>query len=227
MNIAIIGAGNVGKAVGASLGRAGHSIIYAANSQDSAYKASQALGGKGSAASVREAARLGDVVILAVPYAAVQSVAADIAPVVMGKVVVDVTNPMKADGTGLVTEGGPSAAEMIASWMPGAHVVKAFNTLFARVQADPKAHGVELDGLFATDDEAARATVGEMLRSMGFRPVWVGTLARARELEAMGFLNILLQMATNGDWASSFTLVGAPKAALEHPMPVGSGGRVK
>lgn len=92
-------------------------------------------------------------------------------------------------------------------------MVKAFNTLFAGVQADPSTHGVTLDALYATDDDRARVEVGDLLRSMGFRPVHVGPLARARELEAIAFLNIQLQMQAHGDWRTAVALVGAPEAS--------------
>jgi predicted dinucleotide-binding enzyme len=216
MKIAIIGTGNVGRALGASLSRAGNTVIFAASSPDSSRKAAEAVGGT-FAGSVREAAERAEMVVIAVPYAsAARQVATEIAPVVNGKMVIDATNPLKADYSGLATEGGPSGAENFAAWLPGARVVKAFNTLFASVQADPKSHGVLIDALFATDDSGARAKVGELLRSLDFRPVYVGPLARARELEAMAFMNIQLQMSAEGDWRTSFSLVGAPKSSLEH-----------
>jgi predicted dinucleotide-binding enzyme len=214
MKIAIIGTGNVGKALGASFSRAGHTVIYAASSADSSRKAAEAVGGT-FAGSVREAAERGEMIVLAVPYASAgRQVAAEMAPVVNGKIVIDATNPAKPDGSGLATEGGPSGAENFAAWLPGARVVKAFNTLLAQVQADPKSHGVEIDALFATDDQDARSKVGALLRSLGFRPIYVGGLARARELEAMAWLNIMLQVGSQGDWRSAFTLVGAPPAAV-------------
>jgi predicted dinucleotide-binding enzyme len=216
MKVAIIGAGNVGKALGSSLARAGHSVVYAASSPESARRAAQTVGGNAATAvgSVREAGQAAEIVVLAIPYTSAREVAAELAPVVAGKVVIDATNPVKADGSGLATAGGPSAAENLASWMPGARVVKALNTLFASLQADPKSHGVEIDAFFATDDEAARAQVGTLLRSLGFRPVYVGPLARARELEALAYMNIALQIGMSGDWRTSFSMVGAPKAAL-------------
>jgi NADPH-dependent F420 reductase len=216
MNIAIIGAGNVGKALGASFARAGHKVIYAARTEEHARAAAQAV--KGHAFDVVEAAQRGEIVVLAVPYAsAAQEVAAAIEPVVKGKVVVDVSNPLKPDYSGLATNGGPSAAESFVAWLPGARIVKAFNTMFAQVQADPKIHGVEIDAFFATDDDDARACVADLIRSMGFRPVYVGPLVRARELEALGFLNIQLQLGAGGDWRTAFSMIGAPKGALEHP----------
>jgi predicted dinucleotide-binding enzyme len=215
MNIAIIGAGNVGKALGSTFARAGHSVVYAATSVDSSRKAAEAVGGT-AAASALEAAQSAELVVIAVPYASAgREVASEIAAAVGGKIVIDVTNPIGADG-GLATPAGTSAAEEFANWMPGARVVKAFNTLFAAVQGDSGALGVEVDALFATDDEAARATVGDLLKSLRFRPVYVGPLARARELEAMALLNIQLQMTAAGDWRTAFALIGAPKAALEY-----------
>jgi len=214
MKIAVIGAGKAGKALGGAFVRAGYSVVYASKSGESAAKTAAETGGT-AAGSVRQAAEGADVVVLAVYYAAAgREVATEIAPVVEGKVVIDVSNPVKPDVSGLVTEGGPSAAENYASWMPGAHVVKAFNTIFSSVHGDPKAHGVMIDALFAADDEGARATVAELLRSIGFRPVYVGPLVRARELEAIGFLNIALQMSAQGDWRSAFNLVGAPKSSV-------------
>jgi 8-hydroxy-5-deazaflavin:NADPH oxidoreductase len=215
MKIAIIGAGNVGKALGATFARAGNSVIYAAASPDSSRKVAEDVGGT-AAGTVREAAAEADMVVIAVPYASAgHQVAAEIAPVVSGKIVIDVTNPLKPDYSGLATEGGPSGAENFAAWLPGARVVKAFNTLFASIQADPRSHGVEIDALFATDDSGARAAVGAFLRSLGFRPVYVGPLARARELEAMAFMNIQLQMNAEGDWRTSYSLLNPPKAAVE------------
>ena len=213
MNIAIIGTGNVGKALGVSLVGAGHTVAFAA--QDAGKTASVAAEvGATTAASPVEAVRAADVVILAVPYQAAEGVVAEIAAAATGKVVIDATNPLKADYSGLATAGGPSGAEILAASLPGAHVVKAFNTIFAGVQGNPAAHGTTLDALLATDDDGARATVSALATSIGFRPVYVGPLAAARELEAMAWLNIRLQMLTGGTWQSSYVLVGAPAAAV-------------
>lgn len=218
MKIAIMGAGNVGKALGSTFARAGHEIAYAARSQESSRAAAGTVGGT-AAPSPAEAAQGADAILLAIPYSAAEDVAAQIAGAVEGKIVIDATNPLKPDYSGLATAAGPSAAENIASWLPGARVVKAFNTLFASVQADPGTHGVTVDALFATDDETARTQVAELLLSIGFRPVYVGALARARELEAIGFLNIQLQLVAQGDWRTAVTLVGAPDATVAHGKP--------
>ena len=216
MKIAVIGTGNVGGALGTSLTRGGHSVTFAARDIEKARAVAAQVRAE-VAATPREAAADADIIVLAVPFSELENVARDIAAVAAGKVVIDSTNPLKPDYSGLATEGGPSAAERLQRALPGARVVKAFNTVFASVQADPQVHGVTLDGFFATDDEEARAKTAALLSSIGLRPVDVGALARAGELEALAFLNIQLQMRHGGDWRSAVTLVGAPAGATEAP----------
>jgi predicted dinucleotide-binding enzyme len=212
MKIAIIGTGNVGRALGTSFLGAGHQVVLAAHDVAKAAEAASAIGAlaEGSAAL---AAGTADVVVIAVPFGAVASVAAEIAPVIAGRVVVDATNPIKPDYSGLATGDGPSGAERLAAALPGARVVKAFNTVFAANQGNPGAQGMTLDALYATDDAEARATFATLASSIGFRPVHVGPLAAARELEAMAWLNIRLQLLTNGSWQTAFVLVAPPEAA--------------
>jgi len=213
MKIAIIGAGNVGRALGSSFAAAGNTVVFAGRDAAKTAEAAQAAGGT-SAATPAAAAVGADVIVIAVPFTEAEGVAASLAPIAAGTVVIDTTNPLKADYSGLSTEGGPSGAELIASALGGGTVVKAFNTLFAGVQGNPAAHGQVLDALYATDDEAAGAVVAGLASDIGFRPVKVGPLAAARELEAMAWLNIRLQMITGGAWQTSFVLVAAPAASL-------------
>lgn len=212
MQIAVIGTGNVGSALGTSLVRAGHVVVVAGRDADKAGRVAQAIGAR-AATTAAEAAAEADVIVLAVPYGELAAVAATIGPAALGKVVVDTTNPLKPDYSGLATTG-ESAAEQLAVALPGARVVKAFNTLFASNQADPAGRATTLDALFATDDEAAAATVAELTASIGFRPVRVGALAAARELESLAWLNIRLQLQTGGTWQTAYVLVAPPEAAL-------------
>jgi len=213
MKIAIIGTGNVGTALGASLVRAGHTVTLTGQDATKATAAAAQIGAQ-AGTSLASAVEAAEVVVLAVPYASVEAVAADIASVISGKVVIDATNPLKADYTGLATEGGPSGAERIAALLPTGHVVKAFNTVFASIQGNPDTHGQIVDGLFAGDDVAAKAVVASLIKSIGLRPVDAGSISGARELEALAWLNISLQMRTGGSWNSSFVLVGAPDRAI-------------
>jgi 8-hydroxy-5-deazaflavin:NADPH oxidoreductase len=213
MKIAIIGTGNVGKALGRSIAGAGYDVAYAAQDPVKARKVAEDVGAE-AASTPAAAAADAEVVVLAVPYAAVETVASEIAVVTAGKVVIDATNPIKPDFSGLATDGGPSAAERLAGLLPDASVVKAFNTVFAGVQGNPAALGITIDALFATDDDAAAATVSALAGSIGFRPVRVGPLSAARELEAMAWLNIRLQVLNDGGWQTSYVMVSPPDHAL-------------
>jgi len=226
MKVAIIGAGNVGKALGTSIGKAGHDVIFASTG-DSAKAAAAQVGEKAGTASPRDAVAQADIVILATPYTATRDVASEIEGAVADKIVIDATNPVAPDMSGLATERGTSAAENIGRWMPGASMVKAFNTMFATNMGNPTGLGEQVDALFATDDENARERVATLLSDMGFRPVWVGGLARARELESMAFLNILLQVSTGGYWNTAYKLMAPPAAALEHRVAAGAGASTK
>jgi predicted dinucleotide-binding enzyme len=212
MKIAVIGTGNVGSALGGAFARAGHEVTFAARDADKAAEVADVYGA--SSADVVDAVQGADAIVLAIPYASLDEVAAEIAPVATGKVVIDVTNPLRSDYSGLANVGGPSAAEQAAATLEGASVVKAFNTHFSQIQGNPELLGTQLDALFAADDEAAAATVAELAASIGFRPVKVGPLAAARELEALAWLNIRLQMLASGSWQSAFVLVAAPEQAV-------------
>lgn len=211
--VAIIGTGNVGGALGRALSGAGHEVTYAARDTAKAVATAQAAGAR-AAGSPAEAAAAADVIVLAVPYTAAEAVAAEIASAASGKVVVDATNPLKPDYSGLSTVGGPSGAERIAAALPGARVVKGFNTVFAGNQGNPAALGQVLDALYAADDEAAAAAFAALASDLGFRPVKVGPLAAAAELEAMAWLNIRLQVLANGAWNTAYVLVAPPAAAV-------------
>ena len=212
MKIAIIGTGNVGRALGTSFAGAGHQVVLSGHEAAKTAEVASAIGAL-AAGSAADAVGAADIVVIAVPYTAVPSVAAEIAPFVAGKVVIDATNTLKPDYSGLATGDGPSGAELLAAALPGARVVKAFNTLFAANQGNPRALGTTLDALYATDDAEAHATFAALASSIGFRPVSVGPLAAARELEAMAWLNIRLQLLSNGSWQTAYVLVAPPAVA--------------
>jgi 8-hydroxy-5-deazaflavin:NADPH oxidoreductase len=212
MRIAIIGAGNVGRSLATSFSRAGHSVVVASRDPEDAGSIAAATGAS-VAASNENAATQADVVVLAVPFTSAETVAAEIREAVAGKPVIDASNRMGFGPNGPTIDGGESNAERLALWLPEAHVVKAFNTLFASNQADPITEGVVLDGFVAADDPAAKATVLELVRSIGLDPVDVGPLVRAQQLEQLAFLNIALNITGNGSWQSGWKLVGAPDLA--------------
>ena len=209
MNIAIIGAGNVGRALATAFTRAGHHVRVTARDLEEAGEAAAASGARTSPSNT-EAAQSADVVILAIPFTSAEAVATEIREAVAGKPVIDVSNRMSYGPTGPAIDNGPSNAERIAAWLPEAHVAKALNTVFATNQADPNVDGIQLDGFVAADDPAAKAVILDLVGSIGLRPIDAGPLDRAQQLEQLAFLNIALN-ATNGwSWQSGWRLAGAP-----------------
>ncbi len=202
MKVAIIGAGNVGKALATSITRAGHEVTISARTPESANQAADEVGAHAAASNV-DATRDAEVVILAVPFVgAGEAVAQDIRGAVSGKTIIDVTNPLKSDYSGLATES-TSAAEEFQKQLPEASVVKAFNTIFASNQANPS---LEIDGFVAGDDDKAKQKVISLIESIGFSPVDVGPLRAARHLEGMAFINIGLNAQNGWSWTSAWKL---------------------
>lgn len=206
MKVATIGAGNVGSAVARAVSKAGHSVVVAAADSGHAQAVAKDVGGT-AAASTADAARGADLIVLAVPYGALTDVTAAIGDAATGKVVIDATNPLTADGSGMAVSDH-AGAEEVAAQLPGAHVVKAFNTVFASKQADPVTDGTVLDGFYAGDDDGAKRTVADLLAAIGYRPVDAGPLAAARALEHMAFLNISLNARNGWPWQTGWKLLG-------------------
>jgi predicted dinucleotide-binding enzyme len=213
VNISIIGTGNVGSALGASLSSAGHQVTFTGRDAQKAATVAASASAT-SVDSTADAVRDAEVIILAVPFNAVFDVAREIAPVVGGKVVIDTTNALTPDYSGVATAGGPSVAEQLADILSDAKIVKAFNTVFAGVQASASSMSETPDALYATDDETARTAFAALASSIGFRPVWVGPLVAARELEAVAFLNIRLQLINGGAWNTAVKLIDPPANAI-------------
>ena len=202
MDIAIIGAGNVGTALAGALARAGHRVTLSAKTESHAATVAQATG-TGSAGSNKEAIAAGDVVILAVPGSAYDDLVSEVGGDLAGKVVVEVSNRPTPDASA----PGTSAAEELQVKLPDASVIKAFNTAFATRQADPILDGVSVDGFVAGEDGDAKDKVLRIVESIGFRPVDAGSLAAARTLEGMGWLNISRNMQ-GGTWQDAWVLLG-------------------
>jgi predicted dinucleotide-binding enzyme len=202
MQIAIIGAGNVGRALATSLTRAGHDVtITAKHAEHAAEAASQS--GASAGTNNATAASQADLVVLALPAQSIGQIAGEMGSSLDGKVVVDVSNRPTPTPDGAAT----SIAEELQRQIPTARVVKAFNTAFAARQADPQVGGISPDGFVAGDDAAAKQTVLDVVESIGFRPVDAGSLAGARTLEGMAWLNIQRNLA-GGTWQDAWVLVG-------------------
>jgi predicted dinucleotide-binding enzyme len=171
--IVIIGSGKVGNALQTGLSRAGNDVRLAKKGQ------------------IAETASWADVIVLAVPFSAVPDVARALETVAAGKTVIDATNALTPNlelAVGFTTSG----AEELQTLLPRAHVVKAFNTVFAQHMSTGKVNGEQLTAFVAGDNEAARNIVLALARAIGFDPVDAGPLKNARSLEALAPLNIQL-----------------------------------
>lgn len=208
MKIAVIGSGNVGKALAGSAVRAGHQVTIAASDPAHAEEAARVTKAR-PAGSGKDAVRDAELVLLAVPAAKVDEAVGALASELDGKVVVDVTNRVNAQEPGKVLDG-TSIAEHIQERVPGASVVKAFNYAFASRMADPNINGTPIDAFVAGDDKEAKRKALEFAESIGFRAVDAGPLAMARALEAMALLLIVHEIATNAPrpWQSGWKMLG-------------------
>ena len=147
----------------------------------------------------------GDIVVLALPYGAVAEVLAQYEGQLDGKVVVDITNPVDfATFDSLVVPTGSSAAAVIAEAVPGATVLKAFNTTFAATLTSGEVGNERTTVLIAGDDADAKTELAGIVTSGGLKAIDAGSLARARELEAIGFLQITLAAGEKISWTGGF-----------------------
>jgi len=195
MKVGVIGAGNMGSAFARRLGAAGHEVSIASRDLEDARNVAATVGGAVRAVPQQELAD-GVEVVIAATYFPSQVDALRASGRLDGKIVVEISNPLKPDMSGLAVGFTTSAAEEIARAIPGAKLVKAFNTVFAQVLADPAPAGAAAVQVFyAGDDEDAKRTVRALIESMGFEPVDAGPLGNARLLEPLGMLNIYLGYA--------------------------------
>jgi predicted dinucleotide-binding enzyme len=185
-HVSIIGSGNMGQAI-AKLVTAGGSSV-------------ETLG--------RGETPTGEIVVLAVPYPAVAEIVEQQREALAGKVVVDLTNPLDFETFDrLVVPAGSSAAAEIAAALPTSRVLKAFNTTFAATLASGSVGPVPTTVLIAGDDADAKALLSSVIEAGGLKALDAGSLARAHELEALGFLQLTLAVGGTLPWTGGFGVV--------------------
>ncbi len=150
----------------------------------------------------------GDVVVLAVPYGAIPDVLSQRGPSLAGKIVVDITNPLDFEtfDSLLVPADGSAAAELAAA-LPESRVLKAFNTTFASTLSSGSVGDNSTTVLIAGDDADAKSVLAGIVASSGVKAVDAGSLKRARELEALGFLQLTLAVNEKVSWTGGFAVV--------------------
>ena len=188
-HLSIIGTGTMGQAIAALAGRGGHTV--------------QLLGSDDTSVAVT-----GDIVVLAVPYPAVPAVLDQRGASLTGKVVVDITNPLDFETfDSLTVAADGSATEEIAAALPESRVLKAFNTNFAGTLASGSLGTLTTTVLIAGDDADAKSALAGVVTSGGLKAIDAGSLRRARELEALGFLQITLAAQEKVSWTGGLGVV--------------------
>ncbi|MEM9008894.1 MAG: NADPH-dependent F420 reductase [Cyanobacteria bacterium P01_F01_bin.86] len=197
MKIAILGFGNVGKQLANLFSKAGHEIIISLRSvpnQEFPY----------SFVTFKEAAADADIIAIALPFNACADVLPELAEATKGKIVIDSTNPLNADWSPQLLGQENSASEEISRLLPEAHVVKAFNTIFADVMNQPVKDGQAITAFIAGDNAKAKQNVIVLARDIGYAPIDTGPLYTARYLESMAHLNIQLAVGQGGGTNAAF-----------------------
>ncbi len=192
MHIAILGSGNVGTALGDGWSAKGHDVVYGSRTPE------KESGGQRSFASIAGAILASEVVVLAVPWDAVQEVVGK--NKFAGKILIDCTNPI-GPGFELAVGCTTSAGEIVAGLAKSARVVKAFNTTGFANMRDPKFGSIRLTMLYAGDDDAAKETARRLIGDIGFEPIDAGPLKIARYFEPLAMLWIALSMKMGADIA--------------------------
>ena len=200
--VTILGAGNIGSAVAAIAVDAGAQVqVLARDAAKAAVQPAVTAGTFGDAIT-------GDIVVLALPYPALADVVSTYADQLVGKTVVDATNPLDfSTFDSLVVPVGSSAAAELAAQLPGAHVVKAFNTTFAATLATKTVGDLPTTVLVAGDDADAKNGLIALVEAGGLRAIDAGSLKRAHELEALGFLQLTLAAGEKTSWTTGFALL--------------------
>jgi len=188
-DVSIIGTGNMGQAIAGIAGKGDNTV--------------QLIGQNDTATAIS-----GDVVVLAVPYGAIPAVLAERGASLAGKIVVDITNPVDFETfDSLVVPADGSAAAELAAALPDSRVLKAFNTTFAGTLASGAVGENTTTVLVAGDDADAKSTLAGIVATGGLKVIDAGSLKRARELEALGFLQLTLAANEKVSWTGGFAVV--------------------
>ena len=203
MKIAVIGAGNVGATLGRRWAKAGHEIVFGVRDphHEKMQHLIKSIGRNAAVDSIDKAVVVAEVVVLATPWEAAQEVIRTAGNLVE-KIVIDCTNPLKEDLSGLSVGFATSAAEQIANWAKGAKVVKAFNTIGSKNMANPVYGSDKITMFICGDDREAKKIVSQLADELGFHVVDTGALMTARYLEPMAMLWI--HMAFAGGYGEDF-----------------------
>lgn len=198
--VGIVGTGDMGDSLGPRFAELGYAVVYGSRRPDSesAQKLARDTGHGARVTTQKEAAQSADLVVLAVGWPAMRTVATSLGSL-DGKIIIDISTAAKQAEDGyFISVVETSSGEMIQAWNPGARVVKAFATQASYVVDDPQVVGGTVSVPIAADDRAAKEEVARIVAAMGMDPVDAGPLRYSREIEALARLYMvpLLQRRT-------------------------------
>ncbi|GAA3753431.1 NADPH-dependent F420 reductase [Microbacterium kribbense] len=203
-SISVIGTGNMGSAIAAIMAKGGATVQVVARDAVKAQALAEQVGG--TAVAFGESLS-GEIVVLALPYPALADVISTYGAQLDGRIVVDVTNPVDfATFDDLTVPADSSAAAELQAAIPAAKVIKAFNTNFAATLQSGEVGGVPTTVVIAGDDDVAKALLTEVVSAGGVTIADAGSLKRARELEAVGFLQMVLAVREQVAWTGGFAV---------------------
>jgi NADPH-dependent F420 reductase len=209
MSIGIVGAGNMGRSIATQLAKTGEGVTLADRNPGKAEAVIAEIAGDGARAADVSDALASDVVVLALWYPGTTDLAGEHAAELDGKIVVDISNPLDESSIRLGIDPSTSSAELLAEQLPGSRVVKAFNTTHAPALAEGQVDEVALDVLLASDDDAAKSQVSELVQAAGLRAIDAGRLDNARLLERLTAFQIELSQRYGLDFRLTFKLLPA------------------
>jgi len=184
LKIGVIGSGRIGSTLGGVWVKAGHEVMFSSRTLENDQKLAASLGPNARAGTPREAAKFGDVLLMAVPYRAMPDVGKELGDLVKGKIVIDATNPIPSRDGEIATwarekGAGLASAELLA----GARIVRAFNAIgYARMGAAREQPGERIGMPVASDDQKAYEVASRLIREIGYEPVLIGGLALGKYL---------------------------------------------
>ncbi len=209
MTVGIVGAGNMGRSIAARLAETSEAVTLADRNPGRAEAVVAEMTDDGVCAGEVSDALASDVVVLALWYPGTTDFAREHAADLEGKVVVDISNPLDESWIRLGIDPSTSSAELLERELPRSRIVKAFNTTHAPALAEGQVDGVALDVLLASDDDAAKSHISQLVKDGGMRPIDAGRLDNARLLERLTAFQIELSQRYGLDFRLTFKLLPA------------------